>query len=282
MSLKKVEKNKQSERKIELIEERKKQSNLLASPKANKLNIIENNYNLTTHLNEKSTKNLDKILQPLKKSLEDDSQANKMLLESLRKKQINEAFSLQKISKEVGMLDKLNDFFKENMQNVSQLFTSSKNMASFLPQPSMNVAKEQQNSIGLMKPNNDSSSILFEKNYPSFYNISKPNNANIANLEQMLNNLKNKSLEPNLLNMQGNKDSAFTILHFLGTIQSEISSYLYNLAMKSKQNNESKFEKIHNFFMNLGNSNTFGPLIFPNLHVNNNSNIFSNFFEHNI
>ena len=117
------------------------------------------------------------------------------------------------------------------------------------------------------------------KDFNNHVDLKSYANPSIANLELILLNLRTRSLEPSLLNMQGNKDSAFTILSFLGTVQSEISSYLYNLGMNSKINNEAKLDQINNFFMNLGNSNTFNPFLFPHLHVNNNSNIFSKSFR---
>lgn len=230
-----------------------------------------------------TSKPFEKFIHPLKKSLEDDSQVNKILLENLRKKQLNEAFAIKEITKkDPKILDKINTIIKETHSNFNPFQIPQTKPNSFITNEQFN--DDQRRNIPPKTQNFDYYSNLFPEisnNLPSFFQLSQPNNANIANLELMLSNLKNKSLEPNFLNNQGNKDSAFTILHFLGTIQSEISSYLYNLGMKSNLKNESKFEKIHNFFMNLGNSNILNPFLFPHLHVNNNSNIFSNFSQQN-
>lgn len=251
----------------------------------------------------------------MKKSLEDDSYANKLLLESLKKKQIRDIFNLKDLHKDPKVLESLDrllidkkpkfplnpssifpydmtknqifskenkeHFFKEKtMENQENLIENKWIFDEKKPENKEKLLLEMKKSTGgnLMPHFRDFKANLPEiKNeLPSFLPLSSHfQNSSVANLESILLNLKTKSLEPKFLNLQGNKDSAFAILHFLGTMQSEISSYLYNLGMNSKQNNEAKFEQINNLFMTLGNSNIFNSFLFPHLHVNNNSNIFS-------
>lgn len=240
----------------------------------------------------------------MKKSLEEDSNVNKNLLEALRKKQIEETHNLKDILKDDRIIGNCSHFLTETKTEYSsktideQIFDKKPLQKPIYPDFSHVLSKHKvfhsekekyflsqdnkklipQNESLLKPKKNEPKPDSFVESKPNTFAFYETPNPNIANLELMLMNLKNRSLEPNLLNMQGSKDSAFTILNFLGTVQSEISSYLYNLGMNSKHNNESKFEKINNFFTNLGNSNLLTPFLFPHLHVNNNSNIFSNFF----